>query len=74
MDTTLAGFKYLEIVIFIIIVIMVVLDNLKQKRKPETMPMNKDTPSKPLGKKTPRPTPYLEPSTSIEPNTSPLEV
>ena len=53
---------------------MVVIDNLKQKRKPETTPKNKDTPSKPLGKKTSKPTPSLEPSTSIEPNTSPLEI
>ena len=74
MDTTLAGFKYLGIVILIITVIMVVIDNLKQKRKPETTPKNKDTPSKPLGKKTSKPTPSLELSTSNEPNTSPLEI
>ena len=71
MDSALAGFKFLGIVILIIIVI---IDNLKQKRKPETTPKNKDIPSQPLGKKTLKPNPSLEPSTSMEPNTSPLEI
>ena len=74
MDSPLDGFKSLGIVILIIIVIMVIIDNLKQKRKPKTTPKNKDIPSQPLGKKTIKPNPSLEPYTSIEPNTSPLEI
>ena len=47
MDTTLAGFKYLGIVILIVIVILVVLDNIGQKTKRETLPKHTNTPSKP---------------------------
>jgi hypothetical protein len=36
MDTILAGFKYIGIVILIVIVKLVVLDNIGQKTKRET--------------------------------------
>ena len=78
METALAGLKYLRIVILIIIVILVIIDNLKQKTKPKslpnTLPKNSDTPSKPLDKKPPSPSPYLGPSSPIRSNISPLEV
>lgn len=78
MDTALAGLKYLGIVILIVIVILVIIDNLKQKTKPDTLPKtlpkNSDNLSKPLDKKSPSPLPYIEPSSPIRSNTSPLEV
>ena len=73
MDTTLTGFKYLGIVILIVIVILVVLDTLGQKTKRETLPKYSDTPSKSLDKKSPSPSPNIGYSLPVKTNTSPLE-
>ena len=73
MDTTLTGFKYLGIVILIVIVILVVLDNIGQKTKRETLPKHNNTPSKPLDKKLPSSSPNIGSSLPSKISTPPLE-
>lgn len=73
MDNTLTRFKYLGIVILIVIEILVVLDNIGQNTKHETLPKNSNTPSKPLDKKSPSPSPNIGSSLPVKINTSPLE-
>ena len=63
MDIDLPGFKYLGYKI----------DNLGQKTKHETLPRNSDTPSKPLDKESPSPSPNIGSSLPVKTNTSPLE-
>ena len=63
MDITLPGFKYLGRKI----------DNLGQKTKHETLLRNSDTPSKPLDKESPSPSPIIGSSSPIKTNISPLD-
>jgi hypothetical protein len=63
MDITLPGFKYLGYKI----------DNIGQKTKRETLPKHINTPSKPLDKKSPSPSPNIGSFLPVKINTSPLE-
>ena len=63
MDITLPGFKYLGYKI----------DNIGKKTKRETLPKNSNTPSKPLDKKSPSPSPNIGSSLPVKISTPPLE-